>query len=252
MPEEAFLSDANRHLIETYAALKKDWKSIVVRLEGHQHYHSDQYYYEVRDRVYGSEFDRAAQFIYLNRTCWNGLYRENLAGRFNVPKGTKSTVISPEDNFAEVSNALNRVELTHGDFEKTLDNTREGDLVFIDPPYTVKHNQNGFLKYNEKIFSWDDQVRLRDQMVRKAKEGVRFIATNAYHPSIVSLYENVANLIPLERHSILSGKSQYRASTQEALITIGVHPDDVLDLGRARIFSPPDTGLTDQVDTRHE
>jgi len=91
---------------------------------------------------------------------WNGLYRENLRGEFNVPRGTKDTVIFDDDDFAAVSEVLAFAKIKTGDFEEVLNGVKEGDFVFIDPPYTVKHNGNGFVKYNESIFSWNDQVRL--------------------------------------------------------------------------------------------
>lgn len=227
-PSNALLSDSNASLIETYRVLKADWKSVMRLLLRHQRLHSDRYYYEMRDRHFVSASECAAQFIYLNRTCWNGLYRENRQGRFNVPKGTKSTVVFPEDDFEQVSAVLQAAELRSQDFEGVLDETSEGDLAFVDPPYTVKHNKNGFLKYNEKMFSWDDQVRLSCAVRRASERGVRVVMTNAYHSSITRLYADFAHIVQLSRYSVLSGLKEFRGDTQESLITIGLDPDDVL------------------------
>jgi D12 class N6 adenine-specific DNA methyltransferase len=176
---------------------------------------------EVRSKIFRSDASRAAQFLYLNRTCWNGLYRENLRGEFNVPRGTKDTVIFDDDDFEAVSEALASAKITTGDFEKVLDGVKEGDFVFIDPPYTVKHNGNGFVKYNESIFSWNDQLRLAKSVKSKALSGASILVTNAYHPTVVDLYRDFATVVPVERASILSGDKSYRGKTQEALILVG-------------------------------
>jgi DNA adenine methylase len=167
-PKAALLADTNARLIETYEAVQSDWSRVDRELKRHQAAHSRDYYYLERERSRRTAFTRAAQFIYLNRTCWNGLYRVNLNGTFNVPIGTKTAVVLDTDDFEEVSTLLSGATLKCCDFEEVLDECARGDFVFVDPPYTVKHNMNGFIKYNEKLFSWDDQVRLRDAVARAA------------------------------------------------------------------------------------
>ena len=147
-PNEAILSDANGRLIETYQSIKENYKLVEKYLRQHQRAHSNEHYYETRAKLFHSKFTRAAQFIYLNRTCWNGLYRENKKGIFNVPIGTKTNVLLRTDDFAAVSNILNNATLKNQDFEKTISLAEEGDFIFVDPPYTVAHNNNGFVKYN--------------------------------------------------------------------------------------------------------
>jgi DNA adenine methylase len=207
--------------MNVYAALKADYRSVWRHMLDHARNHSDEYYYEVRSKVLRSEASQAAQFLYLNRTCWNGLYRENLQGRFNVPRGTKNTVIFDDDDFAGISEALARTKIMTGDFEKLLSTLEENDFAFIDPPYTVKHNGNGFVKYNESIFSWSDQIRLADVVRSKANSGASMLVTNAYHPTVVDLYADFAEVVPVERASVLSGDKTYRGKTQEALIFVG-------------------------------
>jgi DNA adenine methylase len=133
-----------------------------------------------------------------------------------------------DDDFEQVSRALAKVELTAGDFEQVIDQTSEGDLVFIDPPYAVKHNNNGFVKYNERIFSWDDQIRLALAVRRAGARRVRVIMTNAHHDSVTQLYASFAEIVPLSRQSVLSGLTAYRGGTQESLITVGMTPSDIL------------------------
>lgn len=220
-PERSVISDVNPALMNVYASLRSDYRRVWAHLLEHARNHNDEYYYEVRSKIFRSESSRAAQFLYLNRTCWNGLYRENLRGEFNVPRGTKDTVIFDDDDFAAVSEALASAKIMTGDFEKTLSGVKEGDLVFIDPPYTVKHNGNGFVKYNESIFSWQDQIRLAKAVRLKARLGASVIVTNAYHPTVIDLYRDFATIVPVERASVLSGDKFYRGKTQEALILAG-------------------------------
>ena len=218
-PQNSILSDLNKNLIETYKAIKNDWASVLKELNVHQENHSKEYYYIIRDEISKKPAKRAAQLIYLNRTCWNGLYRVNKNGKFNVPIGTKLKVILDTDNFEAISLKLKNTTLVCSDFEETINNCSKNDLLFVDPPYTVCHNKNGFLKYNETMFSWNDQVRLRDTLFRAKKRGARVIITNANHESIQQLYNGFGNLKATERPSVLSGDSRHRKMVDELIIT---------------------------------
>jgi DNA adenine methylase len=220
-PARSTISDINPALMNVYSSLRSNYRRVWANLLAHARNHSDEYYYEVRAKSFRSDASRAAQFLYLNRTCWNGLYRENLRGEFNVPRGTKDAVIFDDDDFASVSEALASAKILVGDFENVLNEVKASDFVFVDPPYTVKHNGNGFIKYNESIFSWTDQVRLAKAVKAKAHSGAAILVTNAYHPTVVDLYRDFATVLPVERASILSGDSSFRGKTQEALILVG-------------------------------
>lgn len=217
-PSCSILCDRNIDLIDTYRAIRDDWKAIVQVLKRHHRNHSAEYYYQVRAQRPRSPATKAAKFIYLNRTCWNGLYRVNLRGEFNVPIGTKTNVILETDNFEEVAKILQNSELMSGDFEGALDKAGRGDFVFVDPPYTVKHNYNGFIKYNEKLFSWDDQVRLRDGVSAAVERGAKVLVTNACHKCVEELYENVGEIIKLSRPSVISGSASARGYFDEMVI----------------------------------
>lgn len=219
-PQRAILSDLNIDLIQTYEALRDDWQKVHRALARHQKFHCREYYYQERDRRRKSRFERAARFLYLNRTCWNGLFRVNLKGEFNVPIGTKSSVLLPSDKFETISNLLTRIEIFSDDFENIIDKAGPNDFVFIDPPYTVKHNYNGFIKYNEKIFSWDDQIRLAHAVFRTANKGTKILVTNANHEAIRDLYTNADHLVSLDRHSVLAGATEARVKTSELAIAI--------------------------------
>jgi DNA adenine methylase len=177
--QSALLSDVNAELINAYAAVRDDHERVFSLLKTHQSRHSTEYYYQMRDYKPRCEFRQAARFIYLNRTCWNGLYRVNRQGRFNVPIGTKTTVLMPTDDWTSISQLLTSAEIKCGDFEASVSAAEAGDLVFADPPYTVKHNFNGFIKYNDSLFSWNDQVRLRDALLAAKRRGATVILTNS-------------------------------------------------------------------------
>lgn len=219
-PKRALLSDSNDRLIETYQAIRDDWRTVVRLLGKHHARHSKSYYYEQRSRRPTSINSRAALFIYLNRACWNGLYRVNKLGEFNVPIGTKDWILSRDDDFAGVADALRPAGLVTCDFSYSIETAGRGDLVFVDPPYTVAHNFNGFVKYNERIFSWDDQIRLSEACYKARERGATVVITNADHPSIELLYAKRSDVKRLTRRSVISGKPTGRTLTTELLITL--------------------------------
>lgn len=217
-PKKAILSDVNPRLVETYVAIRDDWQEVVNILKAHQKYHCKEYYYEQRAKKFRSIKKRAAQFLYLNRTCWNGLYRENLKGEFNVPIGTKTNILLADDNFLEVSTILKNADIKCCDFADSIRQAQHGDLLFVDPPYTTAHNMNGFVKYNQKIFRWEDQIRLRDELLLARERGAKVILTNAHHESVHSLYSPYTSISSLPRSSVISGRSKGRIKTEEMLV----------------------------------
>jgi DNA adenine methylase len=217
LPNRAILSDINKDLIHLYKIMRDHPKELYAQMLKHQNLHSKEYYYRIRSSLPNNEITRASNFLYLNRTCWNGLYRVNKRGEFNVPIGTKNSVIFDGEDFIKISTALKFANIICSDFEPVIDSCTADDFIFIDPPYTVQHNNNNFLKYNENIFRWDDQIRLRDSLVRAKSRGVSFIVTNADHCSIRSLYSGICTYQKMQRHSVLAGKSSCRNMTTEAL-----------------------------------
>ncbi len=219
-PGKSLLADRNKELIETYQAIKSSWEIVERELAKHHHNHSKSYYYAVRNSSPRAPHTKAARFIYLNRTCWNGLYRVNLKGKFNVPLGTKTSVVLGSDDFQATANLLKNADLRVSDFESIIDLAGAKDLVFVDPPYTVKHNLNGFIKYNETLFSWDDQIRLRDSIVRAKKRGARILVTNAYHKSVIQLYEGLGGIQRVTRSSVLAADALKRKRCNELLVVV--------------------------------
>lgn len=216
-PSEAILSDVNERLISTYKSIRDEWYLVQASLVEFQEQHSKAFYYEERSREHSSSHLRAAQFLYLNRTCFNGLYRENLKGQFNVPLGTKTQVTLLDDDFELASKLLSRADLRVSDFEDIVAEAMEGDLVFLDPPYTTAHNLNGFVKYNQKIFTWNDQKRLMEATRQAIKRGARVVLTNANHESIHQLYIELGAPTVVSRPSVISGSVGSRRATTEAL-----------------------------------
>src|SRR6266852_6834887 len=218
-PPKAVLADLNGDLIETYVAIQKDWKRVSEILDKYQLAHSKEFYYLVRGSRPRSLASRAARLIYLNRTCWNGLYRVNVRGQFNVPMGTKENVVLASDDFCRISRMLRGASLVAADFESIICRARRKDLIFADPPYVTAHSQNGFLKYNEKLFSWDDQVRLMECLDKARRIGVRIVATNADTPSIRRLYQRSFSICTATRPSVIAASSSHRGTSSELVIT---------------------------------
>ncbi len=219
-PKVAILSDLNEELISTYKALRDVPGRVKRHLLTHHRLHCHDYYYHIRQQSPQSIATQAARFIYLNRTCFNGLYRVNLQGVFNVPKGTKEKVVLPSDNFEEVSALLQNTNLSSCDFADTIDQAHTGDFLYIDPPYTVRHNNNNFLKYNERIFSWADQQRLAACLAKAARRGVSIFISNADHHCIHELYQaKYWQQMTVRRFSRLASSSKHRKGTTEVVIS---------------------------------
>lgn len=218
-PNSSILNDKNKRLINTYVQVRDNWEKVYDHLKVFSECHSEKTYYEIRSRIFETKQEEAAQFIYLNRTCFNGLYRVNKAGVFNVPKGTKDTVIHDDGELEKISNLLSGAELYSKSYEEIIDTALLGDFVFIDPPYTVKHNNNGFIKYNESIYSWSDQEKLAVSVDKLNRKGVKFVLTNANSECIKTLYKNIGRRYIVERTSTLASKSEKRGPTTELVVT---------------------------------
>jgi DNA adenine methylase len=218
-PQSAYLSDKNADLIHTYSQVRDRPDAVIRQLRKLNNSEKD--YYRVRASNPRSDAARAARLIYLVTLAFNGIYRVNLNGDFNVPYGQK-THIDPcdETRIHETSELLKNAIVQDQDFEKALKRAKKGDLIYLDPPYTVAHGNNGFIKYNAKIFSWEDQVRLARAANHLATEGCTVIVSNADHPSIRRLYKNFATTT-FERYSVICASRDYRARITECLFFTG-------------------------------
>jgi DNA adenine methylase len=211
------LSDTNAELINCYIQIRDNPTEVINHLSKFRN--TEKQFYETRALSPKTLEKQAARLIYLNRTCFNGIYRVNPRGEFNVPYGHRKSVdIVGEEMLLKVSAALQNVELSIKSFEDTLSDIKKNDLVFIDPPYTVAHENNGFIEYNKKLFSWEDQVKLKEYIEALNKLGAHFILTNASHESISQLYSGVGSLSKLSRVSKVGGRNKTRGFYNELII----------------------------------
>jgi DNA adenine methylase len=225
-PRRAYLSDWNPNLINAYIGVRDDAARIQTLLLQHHEKHSTDYYYEMRDAQFHNDVERAAQFIYLNRTCFNGIYRVNMSGKFNVPIGTRTSVVREGDDFPKVRSRLLRATLTKADFAMSLYGVSHGDVVFADPPYTLSEIDKGFIGYDKEGFDWEKQVWLKDALVLASRNGARVYMTNGSHPQIRDLYERTGfHIYEINRTSAIAASPAKRKTYGEVLVSNTVISD---------------------------
>ena len=214
-PRFAILSDNNAELIAAYLQVRNHPGDLIRHLAKLKNSEKD--YYAIRSAIPKSETARAARIIYLTTLAFNGIHRVNLKGEFNVPYGRK-THLKPCDppKIMVASKLFRKATLKCADFQIAVEGAQRGDLVYLDPPYTVAHSNNGFLKYNAKIFSWDDQKRLAEVAHDLARRGCAVVISNADHPSIRVLYRSF-NVLEIERHSVMAASRVFRHSITECV-----------------------------------
>ncbi|MBN1274267.1 MAG: Dam family site-specific DNA-(adenine-N6)-methyltransferase [Candidatus Aminicenantes bacterium] len=216
--KKVYLSDSIPDLINAYIQVRDNLEMILLCLSNFRNTKKD--YYEIRSRKYNDPTMQAAQFIYMNRTCFNGIYRVNYKGDFNVPYGFKKyKILFDHNQFRKASNLLKNTEIFTSDFEGTLKNIREKDFVFLDPPYNITTVKNGFIKYNEKLFSRDDQIRLASYLKKINKRGAYYLLTNANHPFVRELFKNEGKIFSIERSSVIGGKKALRGQISELIFS---------------------------------
>lgn len=225
-PEEAILSDINAELIFTYMAIKEDWGGLNRKLKDHARNHKKdgtKYYYKVRNMCPRSVTSIAARMIYLNRTCFNGIYRVNRNGVFNVPRGSKNTIITGQEEFEKRSKLLKKADIRCNDFEETINEAREDDFLFCDPPYAIQEEQS-FVGYTQNLFGWEDQRRLANALERARQRGVQILMTNVNHPSVRALYENTEGFLldEVDRYSSISGQVGGRRQYSELIVSANI------------------------------
>ena len=217
-PGTAWISDSNRYLIETYKSLRKDPERIISVLQ--EWGLTQQDYYNIRNLLPNDSSVAAARFLYLNHTSYNGLYRENRDGQYNVPWGHRENVDFDFENLIKVAKYLETIHIRHNDFLRSLDHVQEGSLVFLDPPYTITHNKNGFVAYNQKIFSMTDQYRLSAMIDKIKRKGAFYILTNAAHDEVKRIFKREDDkMFVLSRSSLIGGKNANRGKYEECIFT---------------------------------
>jgi DNA adenine methylase len=214
--KEAVIGDANHDLIETYYAIKNDLGEIVRRLKAHAGKHSEEYFYKVRAQKGACD---ASRLIYLNRTCFNGLYRVNRKGEFNVPFGKYANpTICDEENLRAVSAALRGVSFLPGDFERSTMRARRGDVVYMDPPYVPASETANFTAYTKGGFGPETQERLRDVAQKLVKRGVHVLLSNSDTPFVRKLYKGF-KIEKVQAPRRVNSKGDKRGNVGELLIS---------------------------------
>ena len=219
-PPQATLSDRNEKLIEVYRAVQQDVEAVIEALQPHRN--EEDYYYAVRaqDPTGLTAAERAARLIYLNKTCYNGLYRENSRGEFNVPFGRyKNPKICNKKRLRTAARALEGVTLGAGDFAEVVATAGVGDFVYFDPPYAPLSATSSFTSYDKYGFNQADQVRLAETIQMLTGRGCCIMLSNSSAPFIYELYQgNGYRIIPITARRSINSKPDKRGPVKELLI----------------------------------
>ncbi|MEH1890737.1 MAG: DNA adenine methylase [Nostoc sp.] len=192
-PSAAILTDINADLINTYYCVRDHVEELISLLKEHKIRHNKDYYYSIRNYSGGTDIEKAARIIYLNKTCFNGLYRVNSQGKFNVPLGRyENPNICHENLLRLASIALSHAEIQQADFTEVLNHaTSSDDFVFFDPPYHPISDTSYFTAYNQNCFSKKDQELLRDTCAELASRGVKVMVCNSDSEFTSKIYTDI-------------------------------------------------------------
>ncbi|HIT26451.1 MAG TPA: Dam family site-specific DNA-(adenine-N6)-methyltransferase [Candidatus Ornithoclostridium excrementipullorum] len=215
----SYLSDSNDKLVNTYLQIRDNPQAVIKCFVQFQN--SEKEYYRIRDEfIPRTPEEAAAQFIYLNQTSYNGLFRVNKQGEYNVPYGFRTTWHYDIRRILDASEKLKNTRISVGDFEINKHKIKKNDLVFLDPPYTVSHNNNGFIEYNRNLFSLEDQKRLSRFIDYIKRKNAYYILTNAAHEEIKKIFTKEGDiLLELRRKSLIGGRNASRKEISEYIFT---------------------------------
>lgn len=198
-PKKAIINDYNHELINVYKTVRDNLDELLELLKHHEANNSSDYYYEIRalDREAGfkrmSEVEKAARIIYLNKTCYNGLYRVNSSGQFNSPYGRyKKPNIVNEAILRAISNYFNNNDITilNGDYREAIKNLDRDSFIYLDPPYMPISTSSSFTGYTEGGFGYSSQIQLKEECDKLTRQGIRFVQSNSDCEVIRELYKD--------------------------------------------------------------
>lgn len=220
LPKQAFLTDINVELVNVYQCIRDRVEEVIALLAEHRDRHCENYYYQIRANSYDSSVDKAARLIYLNKTCFNGLYRENSKGKFNVPVGRyKNPLIFDPELLRVVSRVLESAQIEQHSFQTVLDYAdNDADFVYFDPPYYPISTTSKFTSYSHYTFNQSDQILLRDTFAALAKRGVQVMLSNSDCEFIRELYQGF-NIHPVLAARSINSKAERRGKITEVLVT---------------------------------
>ncbi|NOQ93583.1 MAG: Dam family site-specific DNA-(adenine-N6)-methyltransferase, partial [Methylophaga sp.] len=221
-PQNAVINDRNAELINLYRVIKSHPDELIEDLKGHKN--DEEYFYHTRllDREKNTyseltDIQRASRIIYLNKTCYNGLFRVNSAGEFNAPFGRyKNPAIVNDITIKAVSNYLskNNVQILNTDYKKSLSKIRKDAFVYFDPPYDPVSDSANFTGYTKNGFSKKDQVQLKELCDKLHAKGVKFLLSNSSTELIMDLYKDY-NIIPVNAKRAINSKASGRGEVTE-------------------------------------
>jgi DNA adenine methylase len=220
-PPSATLTDINPELINAYIQVQNHVEELILLLEEHQAQHNQEYYYQIRSAKTASltDIQRAARLIYLNKTCFNGLYRENSKGEFNVPLGKyKNPKICHPELLRSVAEILKSVTIEVQPFELVATRAEANDLVYFDPPYYPLNATSNFTAYSRNDFNEADQKRLYEVFVSLAERNVKVMLSNSDCPFIRKLYSKF-NIRSISASRMINSNAQKRGKVSEVLVT---------------------------------
>ena len=220
-----FISDLNSDLILSYVTVRDRVKELISELELHSNNYfknPSTYYYKIRESNPKGQIEKVSRLIFLNKTCFNGLYRVNSKGKFNVPLGkyVHPNIIN-EENLLAVSEVLQTKEISIKcqDFEDALKNTSAGDFVYLDPPYQPVSTTANFTSYTDADFDYGDQKRLYAKFKALDKKGVKVLLSNSRSKEILRLFKEFSDgTVEINANRFINSVSQRRTGHSELLI----------------------------------
>ena len=228
-PKKATINDVNFELLAIYSCMKDDelYRLMIEELDKHEKNHNEEYYYKVRNMDRESRYEleplwkRAARAIYLNKACFNGLYRVNAKGYFNVPSGRKTKVVTYDlENMNEIHNYLkdNNINILNGDFVEATRTAKKGDFVYFDPPYDNFEDKESFTAYSKFDFTKEDQKRLFECFKDLTNRGVKCMLSNHNTKFINELYKDY-NIHIVNAKRMINSNASGRGNVEEVIIT---------------------------------
>ncbi len=222
LPTNAVLSDLNAELVTTYNVIKNDVESLIKSLKRHKT--DKDYFLEVRaqDIKKLDDVSIASRFIFLNRTAFNGMYRVNSRGQYNVPFGQhKNPLICDEENLRKVSKVLHNVVIKHSDYKHVLEKAKKGDFIYFDPPYYPMSKTSSFTSYTAEGFLDKEQIELRDTFMELSKRGCFVMLSNSDTPFINKVYSGLkgVNVTKVQAGRAINSKGSGRGKISEVLVT---------------------------------
>lgn len=228
-PRKAIINDYNEELINVYLVVREFPEELINKLEKHKENNSEEYFYEVRalDRTEKydvmSNIEKAARIIYLNKTCFNGLYRVNSSGQFNSPYGKyKNPNIVNAITIRAMSKYLRsgKITIKNGDYKDALKGLRKGAFVYFDPPYMPISSSSSFTGYTENGFAYEEQVALKNECDKLKSRGISFLQSNSDCKKIRELYKDY-EILTVQAKRNINSKGEKRGLINEVLIYYG-------------------------------